>query len=331
MRIIVHFLLISFLFICCNTNDNKVRTFNNHDSTTISYQNIVTNSKCDSTFIKDLKNYFFKETGFKLQGSFYTDSAKIEDSLYILGVSLPNKVEKPSYKQKISSLMSFLMKSYKIKKEDKYITYDFYSDNVLKRIKEKYKEYKKKGYHVLILNGNLNSMTLLNNDLPSTKEGLSIIVFHELMHNYIDQKKYNIDIKYNEAICSVVGNYLALKYSIDTKNTDSTFIKKHILITENIYKCINDYTFKINYNIDNVNKLNNECQNEINSILDNSDSLQKVLFGGKVNNAYLLMYGEYSNKYFIIKNCYLKSCNTKESLTVLFNFQLNNRYYTSFL
>lgn len=323
-------ILILLILISCNNNENQI--INKNDSLLKTCREIKSNSTYDTLFIKELKSYFNKETDVVLQGKFYTDSATGEDSIYILCVSLPDKVEKPTeYTLKTSSLMKFLMKSYPVKESELNYDPDYLITTDLKEIKEKEKINKEKGYDVYYFNANINASTLLTKELLTSKERLSIIVFHELMHNYIDQKNLKISIYYNEAICSVIGHYLALKYARETNKTDTTKIKNEINITEQIFQCINNFTTRINSKKENDETLIEEFEKERKLILSSIDTLPTKVNKRKINNAYLLSSGKYSKKYFDIKELYLKHSITKDFLKILYEFLQSDQDYTSFL
>ena len=325
--------IILLVVISCDTYDTKIKPFEKYTAKITKSTDSVAESLYDTTFINELKGYFFNETGFVLQGKFYTDTATKDDSLYILSISMPDRVESPSeFDRKVSSLMKYLMKYYPVNPGDLKREPGHWKDNDFSRINGEYLKYIKKGYHVAVFNGNVNSATLLTKDLSQSKEILSIIVFHELMHNYLYQQvKIKFSNYYNEAICSVMGNYLALKFASEKNLTDITNIKNEISETEKIYKSINDYTYRINNDSANVEKLLNEFRKERDSILAISDTVQSSRYKGKINNSYLLFNGLYSKRYFEMKELYMKHTDTKEFLKVIKRFLLSGRDYTCFL
>lgn len=332
MRNYIFLIVIIFFFNECENNKSPIYCNQKTDS----LNNVTFNSSCyskyDTLLINELKSYFYKETDKILKGNFYTDTASNEDSLYCLCVSLPNKIEKPEeYSVKTSSLLKFLMKTYPVKKSDLNVNPKYRYCHTIKEIKELSKKNRNKGYHTYYFDANLNSATLLNKNLFDSTEILSIIVFHELMHNYIYQKNFELSIYYNEAICSVVGNYLALKYARETNNADTMKIKKYINIEEELFRCINKYTVLINSNNRDYRRLINEFKKQRFSIIAKWDICQNFTNTNEINNAYLLEMGIYSKEYFKIKELYLKYPNTKESISVLYKFLLSDQDYTTFL
>ncbi len=261
----------------------------------------------DSIFFKKLKKFFFQEIGYELEGDFYTESKNIEDFDYLLIVSLPNKIESPNI-SKSNSIKELFLSRYNLI-DIPYI--DCGKD--IENVKKIELENKEKGYHTLYFQNFLNSNTFLNNALISlSKEDICHIVFHELMHNYIRQKKIRMPRNYEEALCEVIGNYFALKFAENNNEIDTSLVKSQILTTEKIYQCINNYTFLINSCFGNVDSLNNECQKEINTILENVNSFPKERFGDNVNNAFLLLHNMYSKNYFILKELYFKQTSIKK-------------------
>lgn len=250
----------------------------------------------DSLFLKELKDFVFKEIGTELKGDFYTkwDTAR-KPYLYVY-VSLPGKVECPSD-----------------------LTAPFiYCGADENRAQKTESHFKEEGYHVFCYKTYANSAALLNERFMSYREETKcFIVFHELMHNYINQQKLIIPYELNEALSDVIGNYGALKYSEDSGETNLRIAKAQIKLNEKIYALLNSTISKINTHPRKISVLNARCQKKIHAFLKDADTFQRDRFDYEVNNAYLLKNQYYSRYYFLLKKVFLNSGTINEFLEII--------------
>lgn len=327
-----HINIISFLVLCaigCNYQDNKSESnfFNKEIPVDSNYT-----VKYDTMLFFELKKFFFTEIGHKLHGKFYSEYLTSVDSVYYLTVSFRNRIETPPELILHRNLLEFVNSKNKSKTKNDFTSYYIYCGKSMEEAKKKAFIYQNKGYHTNIHRSILDSRTLICDTLLSfSNEDICIIVFHELMHNYIFQRNKNIPYDFNEATCDVVGHYLALKFAKESIKLDTTYLKNQILTTEKIYNCINEYTQLINNISASSVKLNNECQNEIRKSLSNAGSFINNKFEGNVNNAYLLSHMPYCKNYFLIKELYLKQSNTKEFIDKLYKLIFRDKDIESYL
>src|ERR1039458_5306600 len=157
----------------------------------------ISNGYCqgtDSLFISQVKDFVFKEMGIELAGQFYTHRDTSDEPSYYVYVSLKDRVEKPFG-----------------------INQDFVSFRSKWNADVRAMYYHNMGYEPFIYLAYCYSETPLNKRLMSyRKESVTMIAFHELMHNYITQLKLDFPYDFNEAVCDVVGNYAVLQYAKDS-------------------------------------------------------------------------------------------------------------------
>ena len=255
----------------------------------------------DSLFISQVKDFVFKEMGVRLEGEFYTHRDTSDQPLYYIYVSLKDKVEKPFGMQ-----------------ED-YITFHSKWDA---NVRAAY--YHNMGYEPFIYLAYCYSDTPLNKRLLSyRKESVSMIAFHELMHNYIMQFKLDIPYDFNESTCDVIGNYGALKYAKDANKIKLKTARKQLKLNEEIYACMNDFIAKINANPAQCQQLLSKCQIKIRKLLKNGDSFQKDRFSYDVNTGYLLKNQYYCMNYFLLKKVFLKQKSMKDFLEIIKHLPAN--------
>ena len=242
-------------------------------------------------FIDELKKFAFKEIGVELTGDLYTQWVKEEKPYIYLYVSLSEKVQQP-----IELTSPFI----------------FYRTDEI-AANEKALELKEMGYHTFCYKTYANSAARLSNRLLSyPKEAICFIIFHEFIHNYLEQQFIKIPYEFNEALCDVIGNYGALKYAQSTQNVDLAATENQIRTNEKIYTCLNATISKINKNpqivknIQQVMTLNDKCSKIIRDILKKCNIFQKDRFDYTVNNAYLLKNEYYCKNYFLLKQKSIK-------------------------
>lgn len=302
--IFVIVVFLSFVLIECNNQDDNEATEQNNKVKSVELNPIEGNDSIanklldykDVAFFDKLKKFFSKEIRFELKDDLYSKYMNIPDTDYLIIISLPDKVEMPEqYKPGVFEKRNYLDRPYLFCGKDK--------DN-FKKIESECIE---KGYHTSCCNSTLSSKAYITEELTSLSEENKVhVVFHELMHNYIRQKKIRLQYNYEEALCEVIGNYFTLKFSMTNNDIDTEIVKKEISKCENFYQCINYYVSEINNGHKNVDSLNNECEKEIASIFENTDFSEKMKCGDYANNAYLLFLNSYSEKYFVLKKMYLE-------------------------
>ncbi len=250
----------------------------------------------DSLFIQQVKEYVFRQIGVRLTGDFYTDWSKEEKPFLYVYVSLPDKIECPT------------------EQTNPYI----YCGTDTIRASDTEKHFREQGYHFFCYKTFANSATLLNKRLMLYRnETKSFIVFHELVHNYLQQQKIKIPYEFNEALSDVIGNYGTLKYSIDSGKTNREIAKQQLKTNEKLYSCMNRCIAKINSHPGKTHELNERCQRKIQRTLKKSDAFQKDRFDYEVNNAYLLKNEYYCKNYFLLKKVFLKQGTIKDFLEII--------------
>ncbi len=250
----------------------------------------------DSLFIKKIKEYVFQEIGLKLEGDLFSGWTKEEKPFLYVYVSLPDKIECP---------------------KEQNSAYIFCGTDTA-RVNETEKHFQERGYHFFCYKTFANSATLLNKRLMSyRKETKSFIVFHELIHNYLQQQKINVPYEFNEALSDVIGNYGTLKYSVDSGTTNCSVAEQQLKTNEQLYTYMNRCISKINSHPGKANQLDKRCQKKIQRTLKQGDAFQKDRFDYAVNNAYLLKNKYYCKNYFLLKKVFLKQGTIKDFLEII--------------
>jgi hypothetical protein len=250
----------------------------------------------DTLFIQNIKEYVFKEIGTRLDGNFYTEWSKEEKPFLYLYVSLPDKIKRPP------------------EQNSPFI----YCGTDEKRVRESEKYFTEKRYHHFCYKAYANSAAMLNKRLLSYRnESKSFIVFHELIHNYLQQMKIKVPYEFNEAMSDVIGNYETLKYAADSGKISITISKQQLETNEALYECMNHYIRKIESHPGKVNALNKKCTKKIHHILKNADAFQTDRFNYEVNNAFLLKNEYYCKNYFLLKKVFLKQKSLGDFLEII--------------
>lgn len=251
----------------------------------IVYHGAFSSGNDSLVYIDEVKRFVYNETGYNLNGDFFSKWTNEEKPYIYLYVSLSDSVKRPA---EFNS------------------TYIFCGTDTDLANKEETK-FVRKGYHTFCYKTSANSDGLLNKRLLSySKDAIAFIIFHEFTHNYLVQKNIKIPYEFNEALCDVVGNYGALKYSTATQHLDLASVKNQIKSNEKIYKCLNKAISNINKNPEKTIVLNAKCQKAIHDIMKTANLFQKDRFDYPVNNAYLLKNEYYCKHYFLLKKVFLK-------------------------
>ncbi len=263
----------------------------------------------DSTFIAGVKDYVFKEMNIVLDGTFYTHRDTSDQPLYYLYVSLKNKVEIPfGYNRKYATFNSK------------------YDANIVATYRQNM------GYATFLYLAYASSSTLLNKRLLSyRRESVTMIVFHELMHNYIEQFKLDIPYDFNEAAADILGNYGAKKYAADSHEINLKTVKKQLRLNENIYQCMNHCIAEISLHPDQTNTLTAACQQKIRKLLKHGDLFQHDRFDFDINTATLLKNSYYSKNYFLLKRVFLKQKSIAAFLDIIKSLPTNDADAVNYL
>lgn len=266
-------------------------------------------SSADSLlFMNNVKQFAFKETGFIPTGDFYTKWATLEKPYLYLYVSRADSVKQP---QQFTS------------------PFIFYDSNETLAV-SKTIILRDSGYHTFCYKTYANSSARLNNRLLSySHDAVAFIVFHELIHNYINEYHIKIPYEFNEALCDVIGNYGALAYA--STQADRRAVQLQLKNNEHIYRCLNSTISKINRYPTKTISLNVKCTQAISHILKTCNSFQHDRFDYPVNNAYLLKNQYYCRNYFLLKQVFLKQHSIKAFLEVIKRMPGNNEECLKYL
>lgn len=257
----------------------------------------ATTNKASLLLIETVKQFVFSRLEYKLKGEFYQHWNTEEKPYLYLYTSLADKISVPE------GMSSFL--------------YCGTDENL---VKTKEKEQLLKGYHTFCYKTNANSATQLNKRFLSyPKEVIVFIVFHELMHNYLQQLSIQIPYEYNEALCDVIGNYGALQFAAELNRELLPAAKKQRKRNEKIYHRLNKTIGRINHKKGNINKRNTRCSKSVHKLLVHGSSFQKDRFDYPVNNAYLLKNEYYSKHYFLIRKVLKKQKDLKSFWKIIIN------------
>lgn len=244
-------------------------------------------------YVEDVKKFTQEEFGHIFTGDLYTQWAESEEPFLVFFVSLPNRIKVPA------SL------------EGKYFFY-VHSEDEANQWAIKFGE---KGYQTFCYRTFANSACLLNKRLLSyPKEASTFIMLHELLHNYVFQKKINIPYQFHEALADVIANYGALKFTSSVQSPDSIPAMNQIERNEKIYKLFNKIISKFNRNPN--TRLHVRCKGVLDKILVNANAFQKDRFDYNVNNAYLVKNENYCKYYFLWKKVLQKQKTIKALLKI---------------
>lgn len=249
----------------------------------------------DSLFLFKLKEFAFKTLDYKLTGEFYTVMDTVAPQFYV-----------------------FYCPRDTIFAHSDYSTAFIYCGTNLERANYLVSQYTKNGYHSFCYKAFANSSAHLNSRFLSySKETQAFIVLHELMHNFIFQKKLKIPYSINEAMCDIFGNYGAQAFSKETTFVNNNKLLKQQKKNEKFYECVNKYVLKVNQkNIDSL-ILYSQCEKEMAVLLQETDAFQKDRFSYSVNNAYLAKNYYYSKHYFLLKRVMLKQKGLPQLIKIL--------------
>ena len=228
----------------------------------------------DTILIKDLKNFFFKETGYELKGDFFT---KWDSSDYfILFVSPSERIDKPIEKKIYTETFNN----------------DTLKDNPL--------------YDTLFYDVPADARCKLRPEFTAySSDGLAFIIFHELMHNFIRRKQIKIPYIFEEAICDIMGNYCTLEFAKSDPRITIKSAQQQINTNDSLYAAINRCISIIAEYPEMSAIEHSKCEERIRQLLENANEFQKFRFGYKVNNGFLLKCRNYSWNYFLFKKIFI--------------------------
>ena len=167
--------------------------------------------------------------------------------------------------------------------------------------------YTKSGYSTFIYKTYATSTALLNKRLVSyPKEAICFILFHELMHSYVESYAHYLPYEFNEAVSDVIGNYGCLSCTTWNLSSWNTLARKQVQLNESLYEVMDTAIAQINRKAGNIDSINAACDRKIHRLLLNGNKFQNDRFDGNVNNGYLLKNSNYSMNYFLLKEVYLK-------------------------
>ncbi len=247
----------------------------------VSYCQVV-----NTTLIKDLKNFFFKEIGYVLKGDFFTKWDN-KDCFYLF-VSPSDRIDDANETKKYTETSD----NDTIKDHASYDTlyYDVPADAGCK-LRPEFTTY--------------------------SPEGLAFVIFHELMHNFIIQKKLDIPYVFNEAICDIMGNYCTLDFAKSDARIHLHAAQQQIMTNNKLYTAINRCITTIGDHPEMLATAHATCEARINKLLGNANKFQKFRFAYKVNNGFLLKCRNYSWNYFILKKIFLKQSSMLDFVKII--------------
>ena len=163
-----------------------------------------------------------------------------------------------------------------------------------------------------------HSVTRLNKRFAGyAKDAQCFIMFHELMHNYLEGYNTKLPYEFNEAVGDVLGSYGSLEFSKFLSQEEGKEFKKQIEINEGLYQCFNECIAGINSDSSHPDKYWIICRSKINSYLPFMNSFQKDRFNWPVNNAYLLKNSNYCKNYFLLRDVFLKQKSVAAFLKII--------------
>jgi hypothetical protein len=249
----------------------------------------------DTILVRDLKNFFFKETGCVLKGDFFSKWDRSDD--FILFVSPSDKIGNPEEKKKYTRTIN----NDTLKENPSYdtLTYDVPADAACK-LRPEFSTY--------------------------SSDGLAFVIFHELMHNFIGQKHIKIPYAFEEAICDIIGNYCTLEFAKSDSRITKKSARHQIITNDSLYAAINRCISVIADHPEMLAVEHAKCEESIRQILENGNEFQKFRFGYKVNNGFLLKCRNYSWNYFLFQKIFLKQSSMSDFINTICH--LSEDYYS---
>jgi predicted aminopeptidase len=253
----------------------------------------------DTLFFYNLKSFYSQKSGHSISPALFTKWAEKASS--------PNHYVYISSSTKVSNALA----------EDEFI----YCGQDSAKAAEYCLKFSKRGYSVFDYMTLGTSDALITSSLLSYKEeSRAFVVFHELTHNYIKEKKIVINYMLNEAACDVTGVQFCRLFCSEKKLLDHEKLNEQVKRLENIYITINQTVEKISADSSSCDKYCRQARKSIKKQLKNSDTFYRDRFNYPVNTAYLLKNQNYCKYYFAVSNIYKQSRDYNEFMESLLEF-----------
>jgi hypothetical protein len=242
----------------------------------------------DTVLVRDLKNFFYKETGYVLKGDFFTKWDYSDDYWFFVSPS-----------DKIGSL-----------DEEKIYTRTINNDTLNEN----------PVYDTFRYDVPADAACKLRPEFPTySSDGLAFVIFHELMHNFIRQNHISIPYAFEEAVCDVMGNYCTLEFAKSDSRVTISSAKRQIVTNDRLYAVINRC---IDITADHPERMAAEharCDKSLQKILADANEFQKFRFNYKVNNGFLLKCRNYSWNYFLFQKIYREQHSMSDFIKTLYH------------
>ena len=270
-------------------------------------------SKCsagDTLLVAKLRSFIYAESGLALDRDFYLKWAESDKPLAYLYVSRADSVATPD---------DF---------ESSYKFFGFDTDGARKSAQQ----YSAQGYQAFCYNTYANSSAKLSKRLMMyPDEAIAFVMFHEFIHNYLDQKDIRIAYEFNEALCDVVGNYEAMKYCALVSDSLGRKAVEQCARNERMFVAINTAISKVNHHPRNAWRYNLHCEKRIQKELQEGHLFQRDRLDYAVNNAFLLKNEYYCKNYFLLKKVFLHQKSLPEFLEIMAHLPNDVKDYETYL
>jgi hypothetical protein len=264
----------------------------------------------DTLLVAKLRAFIYAESGLTLERDFYTNWAESDEPLAYLYISRADTVATPD---------DF---------EGSYKYFGFDTEGAWKNAAL----YTAQGHDAFCYNTYANSSAKLSNRLMMyPDEAIAFVMFHEFIHNYLDQKDIRIAYEFNEALCDVVGNYEAMKYFVQADDSLGRKAVEQCARNERMFEAINVAIGKVNNNPRKARTHNVRCQKLIQKELRDGNLFQRDRLDYHVNNAFLLKNEYYCKNYFLLKKVYLNQQSLGDFLKIMENLPARVKDYEAYL
>jgi hypothetical protein len=243
--------------------------------------------KVDTILIRDLKDFFYKETHYVLKGDFFTKWDYSDD--FRLFVSPSDRIDDYEENKEYTETIDYDTLKYDPSYDTLY--YDVPADAGCK-LRPEFNKY--------------------------SNEGLAFIIFHELMHNFIRQKQIKIPYVFEEAISDIMGNYCTLDFAKSDHRIKIKSAQKQILTNDSLYVTINRCISAIDDHPEMIAIEHSRCEERLRQLLEKANEFQKFRFGYKVNNGFLLKCRNYSWNYFLFEKIFLEQHSIFDFVQVIY-------------
>lgn len=182
------------------------------------------------------------------------------------------------------------------------------------------KKFDNEGFHTLLYHTAGTAAAKLNSLLLSYRfETISFILFHEAMHRHLMNKGATIPYEIVESVCDVIGNYGTIQASKKFTKIKKRTVRNQLKTNENIYAAINKHEFNLQKIPEKAGRdsIFTLCRKEIEELLGKGDAFQRDRFSYTINNAYFVRNRDYAQNYFLLRDVFLKTKNTKKFLDII--------------